>query len=69
MSRQSLLQSGPKCDVCASFRAHCELVFARTHKLAIGVDVDGPNRPLNQEDDCKELSHWHSIALSSVTGP
>ena len=32
MSRQSLLQSCPKCDVCASFRAPCELVSCQnTH--------------------------------------
>ena len=65
MSRQRLLQSGPKCDMCASFRALCELVLARTHILAIGVDVDGPNRPSTKKMTATS-SATGSVVLSNV---
>ena len=43
MSRQSLLQSGPECDLSSLFRAFCKFVLACTHILAIRVDVHGSN--------------------------
>ena len=46
--------------MCSSQRELCELVLTSTHILAIGVDVDGPNRPFHHENHCKELSHLHS---------
>ena len=29
--------------------------------LAVGVDMDQSNRPFDQKDDCKKLSHWSIV--------
>ena len=61
MSRQSLLQSGLKCDVRTALR--CAILslpeHTHTHTLAVEVAVDESDRPYDQKDDCKKFSHWH----------
>ena len=64
MSRQSLLQSGPNCDVCASFRALCELVFARRHILAVIVNV----RPADDDQTVGVFKTGEQVKRRAQTG-
>ena len=47
-------------DRSLMFRQGSSLFKTCTHVFAVRIDVNGPNRLFDQEDDCKELSHWHS---------